>query len=205
MTWKNKYSKFLSHFRKHDPLLYKYIKDLNYEDWFNNPEEKDYFRALCHSIIGQQLSGKAADAIYSKFLKLFENIPSPENIIKIEEQALRDAGLSWAKVRSIKDLAQKVYDQTVILVGLEAFEDEKIIEELIKVKGIGRWTAEMFLIFTLNRENIFSFGDLGLKKGFQKIYQISEPNPEQIKEVIEKWHPYKTYGSIALWESLNNK
>lgn len=203
-----KYQKILSHFKKHDPTIYPYMQNLDFNQWANNIQSninhENYFHALTRDIIGQQLSGKAANAIYNKFASLFKGDPEPNEILEMNEQILRDAGLSWAKVRSVKDLAQKVSDQIVILNGLEHETEEEIIRRLIIVKGIGRWTAEMFLIFTLNRENIFSFGDLGLKKGIEKIYGIKDPTIEQMQKITSAWEPYKTYGTIALWRSLDS-
>ena len=113
--------------------------------------------------------------------------------------------MSWSKVSYAKDLAQKVLDGEVHLTKLDDMANEEVVRELTTIKGIGEWTVEMFLMFTLNREDIFSFGDLGLKKGIMKVYEIENPTKEQIEEIVTPWSPYKTYGSIALWESLEIK
>ena len=118
---------------------------------------------------------------------------------------MRDVGLSWAKVRSIIDLATKVINKNISLDNLPNLEDEKVIEELIKVKGIGKWTAEIFLMFKLRRENIFSWGDLGLKNGLKKYIGQETVSVEEMTEIVEKWNPYKTFGAIAMWQILDNK
>jgi DNA-3-methyladenine glycosylase II len=153
--------------------------------------------------VGQQLSGKAARAIYAKFVGLFErNSVEPKQILTLENQVLRDAGLSWAKVSYIKDLAVKVLSQELALETLAEFEDKKVIEALTTVKGVGPWTAEMFLIFTLGRENVFSYGDLGLKRGMESVYGLKDPSIEQMEQIVTPWSPFKSYGSIALWHAL---
>ena len=152
------------------------------------------------------MSGKAASTIFGRFEKLFgKKKVTPENILKLPDQKLRDAGMSWGKVKYVKDLAQKTLSKEINLETLETLEEDVVIAELTKVKGIGKWTAEMFLMFTLRRENIFSFGDLGLKKGIAKIYNIKNPTPKQIEKIIKKRHPYKSFGSFALWQSLETK
>lgn len=195
----------LSHYKAKDPTIFKVVKDLNYQEWLEGiaATSDDYFYALCSSIIGQQLSGKAATAIRQKFLKLLGRRKlSPQAVLKLEDQTMRDAGLSWAKIKYIKDLSLKVKNKEIDLLKMPELSDEEVIAELVKVKGIGKWTAEMFLMFTLKRPDIFSHGDLGLRKGFTKLYGIENPTVEDIEKVISKWSPYKTYGSIALWRSL---
>jgi DNA-3-methyladenine glycosylase II len=195
----------LGHYKSIDPKIYAVMKDLDYKQWLSEISHvsDDYFFALCSEIISQQLSGKAASAIRKKFLDLFpDKKPTPDTILALDDQTIRDAGLSWSKIKYIKDLATKVKNKEIDLANLQNLSDEEVIAELIKVKGIGKWTAEMFLMFTLRREDIFSFGDLGLNKGITKVYGIENPTPDQINEIISKWSPYKTYGSIALWRSL---
>lgn len=164
-----------------------------------------YFRKLCGEIIAQQLAGKAAHAITSRFYDLFERKHvTPDRISALSDQDLRDVGMSWAKARYIKDLAQKVKDEEVRLDNLHNLDNKLVIEELIKVKGIGNWTAEMFLIFSLGREDVFSHGDLGLKRAMQKLYGFkNKPNERQINRIVNKWSPYKSYGCLALWRSVD--
>jgi len=195
----------LAHFLAKDPQIHSILTSVSLSDWWENRSQEDHFYNLAREIIYQQLSGKAAGTIFSRFEKLVGNKVKPENVVDLPVQSLRQVGLSYAKASYIKDLATKVLTGEVVLTNLASKSDEEIIAELIKVKGIGQWTAEMFLLFTLQRENIFSYGDLGLKKGFAKLYQIDSPSPEQIAVVVDRWHPYRSYGSIALWHFLDNR
>ena len=111
--------------------------------------------------------------------------------------------MSWAKVKYIKNLSEKVLSGTLNLRTIQYASDQEVINILTQVKGIGQWTAEMFLIFTLGRENVFSHGDLGLRKAIKNLYKVEAPN--EIIAIVDKWSPYKTYGSLALWHSLDNR
>lgn len=204
----NKYSQILNHFKKRDPKIHEVMKTIDFNKRLN-PDRKagqkiNYFSSLCREIVGQQLSGKAADTIHKRFMDLFLGKEfSPKNILEIDDKKLRASGMSWAKVRYVKDLAQKAESGELDLDQLHKFKDVEVVEKLTTIKGIGAWTAEMFLIFTLGREDVFSFGDLGLKKGIGKIYGVKNPTKIKIEKIISKWAPYKTYGSIALWHSLD--
>src|SRR3989338_3508433 len=191
--------KVKSHFKKVDPIIYAVIEKMDLGEWFDRPK-RDYFIALCREIIGQQLSGKAADSIFARFTKLFPKKQiTPDKILKLTDQQIRDVGTSWAKVRSIKDLAMQVKTKKINLEKLDRLSDEATMAELIKVKGIGPWTAEMFLIFTLKREDVFSFGDLGLNKAIKKLY-----GKRKLEPITKRWSPYKSFGCLALWHSLDN-
>lgn len=196
----------IDHFKKVDRKIYSILKDFDFELWIEVVPKKDYFQKLCREIIYQQLAGKAAEAIYQRFITLLpKGQVTPTHILALSDQSLRDQGLSWAKVKYVKDLALQTQSGTVQLNQLDILDDIAVINELTKVKGIGRWTAEMFLMFSLGRENIFSFGDLGLRKGLEKVYQLAKPGDAQIHQIIKPWSPYKTYGSIALWQCLDIK
>lgn len=199
-----KFSQVLAHFEKTDPKIAKVLVTVDLNEWFENRDKEDHFQYLARNIIYQQLAGRAASTIYSRFVALVNEV-KPEKVLARSDQELRDVGLSWAKVKYVKDLALQVQNKTVILNNLSTLDDESVIKELVKVKGIGRWTAEMFLLFTLHRENIFSHLDLGLKNGFAKLYGVREPSHERIEKVVQKWAPYKSYGSISLWHYLNNR
>lgn len=199
------YSKIKRHFKKVDPVIYRVMADLDFNQWLAPRRRKrgDYFMSLCREIIGQQLSGKVADVILHRFKSAFtKKTPTPRKVLKVSDQKLRDIGMSWAKVSYVKDLAQKTLKKEVGLHVLDRLDDQEVMVELTKIKGIGPWTAEMFLIFTLRRENVFSHGDLGLRKGIQKLYRLENPTQEKIEKIIGPWSPYKSYGSIALWHSL---
>jgi len=204
-----KYSKVLAHFKKNDPKIYKYLKDVDFDEWFQGEKltkEDDLFVRLCRTIVGQQLSGKAAGTIYGRFTKLFGRRKiNPKNVLSFEDQELRDVGMSWGKVSYVKDLAKKVKNKEIHLEKLDLMDEDEIVIELTKVKGIGEWTAEMFLMFSLKREDVFSHGDLGLRKGIEKVYGIKKPSTIQIEKTIKKWQPFKTYGSIALWHAVDSE
>jgi DNA-3-methyladenine glycosylase II len=196
------------HFNKVDTVIHKAMEGVNFDDWIKPRKNKlngnDYFIALCKEIIGQQLSGKAANAILRRFNQLFDDgEANAEKLIHMKDNALRNAGMSWSKASYVKNIAKAYLDKTVNFNKLNSLSNEEVIEELTTIKGVGPWTAEMFLIFTLGREDVFSYGDLGLKKGFSYLYQIENPTNEQIEKAVTKWTPYKTYGSITLWNSLD--
>ncbi len=187
------------HFKKVDPKISKVLNTINLDEWFKDSPSSDHFINLSRNIIYQQLAGKAADAIYSRFRELVGGDIKPEIVVTIPDQSFRDVGLSWAKAKYVKDLATKVLNGEVVLSNIETFDNESVITELTKVKGIGRWTAEMFLLFTLHREDIFSYGDLGLRNGFAKLYSFESPSDDDIKQIVDKWAPYQSYASISLW------
>lgn len=198
-----------AHFKKADIVIHSAMEDLDFDEWIKPHKNKrgdDYFQALCREIVGQQLSGKAANAIHTRFLGLFEdNKVDPTQLLKVKDQKLRDVGMSWAKAKYVKNIAEAYLSGAVKFDKFNTLADEEIIKELTTIKGVGPWTAEMFLMFTLGRENIFSYGDLGLKKGFIKLYKIENPKKEDIEKVISRWSPYKSYGSITLWHSLDKE
>lgn len=194
----------IKHFERVDPVIAKVLPQVDWSEWLEDRVSSDHFYNLTRNIIYQQLAGKAASTIFGRFEKLVKAV-TPQNVIAIEDQQLRDAGLSWAKVKYIKDLADKVIKAEVNLRKLDSRTNEEVITELTKVKGIGRWTAEMFLLFTLHREDIFSYGDLGLKNGFAKLYGIDNPSIDDIKRVVSAWQPFESYASIALWHTLDNR
>ncbi|MDO8503081.1 MAG: DNA-3-methyladenine glycosylase 2 family protein [bacterium] len=196
-----------SHFRKVDPIIYQVIVEMNLEPLAKSKTSPNYFSKLCREIIAQQLAGKAATAITNRFSALFpKRRVTPDKVLALKEEDLRQVGMSWAKARYIRDLAQKIKNREVNLRNLNRLEDEPVVEELTKVKGIGRWTAEMFLMFTLGREDIFSHGDLGLRKAILMLYGLSDKvSRAEVEEIVAKWTPYKSYGCIALWESLEKQ
>lgn len=193
------------HFAQVDPKILAVLKTVKLDDWLETRHSDDHFFNLAREIIYQQLAGKAASAIFTRFENLVGGKVKPEKVIEFPDQSFRDVGLSWAKAKYVKDLATKVKSGAVTLTNLDTLDDESVIAELTKVKGIGRWTAEMFLLFTLHRENIFSMGDLGLRKGFVKLYGVDNPTDEQIEAIVSRWSPYKSYGSIGLWHHLDNR
>ncbi len=165
---------------------------------------KDPYESLVEAIITQQLSGKAADSISKRFREIYGRFPKPVEVVRTHHSKLRAAGLSGMKVAYIKDLSKKVESKKLRLESLKDMDDEEVIAQLTQVKGIGRWTAEMFLIFSLGRPDVLPVGDLGLRKGIQRIYSLSElPQKEEIEQLAEKWRPYRTVATWYIWKSLS--
>jgi len=164
----------------------------------------DAYGALLRAIVGQQLSTKAARTIYLRVLDLFDGrTPSPEQLLAVGEEDLRAAGLSGRKVSYIRDLAAHVISGELELDLLDRLEDEQVIEEIVAVRGLGRWSAEMFLLFHLERPDVLSGGDLGIRKAVQIEYGLKKmPTPERVLEIGEPWRPHRSLASLYLWESL---
>jgi DNA-3-methyladenine glycosylase II len=164
----------------------------------------DAYGALLRAIVGQQLSTKAARTIYLRVLDLFDGrTPSPEQLLAVGEEDLRAAGLSGRKVSYIRDLAAHVIGGELELDRLDRLEDEQVIEEIVAVRGLGRWSAEMFLLFHLERPDVLSGGDLGIRKAVQIEYGLKKmPTPERVLEIGEPWRPHRSLASLYLWESL---
>jgi DNA-3-methyladenine glycosylase II len=171
-------------------------------------EEKppDAYGALLRAIVGQQLSTKAARTIYLRVCDLFGgSTPSPEQLLEASEEDLRGCGLSGRKVEYVRDLAVHVLDGELELDRLGDLSDEEAIEEIVAVRGLGLWTAEMFLLFHLERPDVLSGGDLGIRKAVQIEYGLKEmPTPQRVLEIGEPWRPHRSLASLYLWESLAN-
>lgn len=164
----------------------------------------DAYGALLRAIVGQQLSTKAARTIYGRVCDLFGgSTPSPEQLLAAKEEDLRAAGLSGRKVEYIRDLASHVLDGELELDRLTDLSDEEAIAEIVAVRGLGQWTAEMFLLFHLERPDVLSGGDLGIRKAIQVEYELPEmPTPQRVLEIGEPWRPHRSLASLYLWESL---
>ena len=170
-------------------------------------QRSDPFASLVEAIVWQQLSTKAAASIYRKFLAVFGDTacPAPAALLAASDAALRGAGLSRPKVSYLRDLSTKVVDGAVRLDALDALDDERVIEALTAVKGIGRWSAEMFLIFKLHRPDVLPVGDLGIVRAIQKAYGLRKPPPpKRMLKIGEAWRPYRSVASWYLWASLEN-
>jgi len=167
------------------------------------------FAALAESIAYQQLTGKAAATIFSRVLAIYKpkRFPTPEDILATRDEALRAAGLSRSKVLSIKDLSAKTIEGTVpTLARLRRLSDEEIIERLTAVRGIGRWTVEMLLMFHLGRPDVLPASDYGVRKGFHRTFRTRGlPTPKQVLKRGERWKPYRSVASWYLWRSLETK
>ena len=162
----------------------------------------DAFQSLAEAIIYQQLSGKAAGTILKRFVALFPKttFPSPEQVLKIKTEKLRSAGLSGQKASYLKDLAAKFKDGTINPKLFPKMSDAEIIEHVVAVKGIGEWTAQMFLMFTLARPDVLPTGDLGIQKGFQKLFTLrTRPSPKQMEKLANGWRGHRTAACMYLW------
>ena len=187
---------------KRDPKLAKIIECIGDH---HIKKRNNHFATLIESIISQQLAGAAADAILRRFKKLYPTFPKPADILQTKNSKLRSVGLSKMKIDYLKDLAKKIEDGEIRIKTLSKMNDEEVITHLTKVKGIGRWTAEMFLIFSLGRPDVLPVGDLGLRKGVQKAFSLQElPKPKEVEEIGKKWKPYRSIATWYLWKSLQN-
>lgn len=196
----------LSFFKKVDPKLYPYLDKFQKEIELNKLPADQYFYRLCRSIAFQQLSGKAASTIWGRFEQLLpgEKV-TPAEVLKLTIEQMRAVGLSNAKASYIHNIAE-AFSGDANYDNLDKLSDEEVIELLTKIKGVGRWTAEMFLMFTLGREDVFSHGDWGLIKGIMKVYGYKDkPTKKQVEKIVKKWHPYSSYASLTLWRVLDTQ
>jgi DNA-3-methyladenine glycosylase II len=168
-------------------------------------QRTDPFRALLHAIIAQQLSTKAAATIEARVTALFDGRPTAAAIAATPDDRLRAAGISPQKLRYIRDLCARTADGSLALDALGALPDEDVIAALTSVKGIGRWTAEMFLMFRLHRPDVLPVGDLGIVKAVQRAYKLRlVPTPVRLTRLGENWRPYRSVACWYLWASLDN-
>lgn len=164
----------------------------------------DHFAALAESILYQQLAGAAAAAIHRRFVGLFDHQLTPQAVLAVPEDRLRAVGLSWNKATSIRDLAAKVADGTVPLERIERLPDEEIITRLSVVRGIGRWTAEMFLIFQLRRLDVWPVDDYGVRQGYALAYKLKElPKPKELEAEGDRFRPYRTVVAWYCWQAVH--
>ena len=164
----------------------------------------DAYTTLLRAIVGQQLSAKAAATIFDRVTALFDGgVPSPAALLEIDDEVLRGAGLSGRKVEYVKDLARHVVSGELEAERLGDLTDEKVIEEVTAVRGLGVWTAHMFLIFHLEREDILPVGDLGIRNAIKNEYGLDElPSPDEMERLAEPWRPHRTLACLYLWETI---
>src|SRR5687767_3021103 len=160
-----------------------------------------HFGALARAIVYQQLAGKAAAAIHGRFVELYERKPTPEEVLATPDETLRSVGLSASKAASIKDLAGKVLDGTVRLHNIQRLTDDAIVERLTQVRGIGRWTAEMFLIFQLGRPDVWPVDDYGVRKGWAVAHGRPDalPTPKELHVAGDAYRPHRTVAAWYCW------
>lgn len=187
-------------FLKRDPKLAKIIERVRD---YKIKKRNNHFATLVEAIISQQLASSAAEAILQRFKRLYPKFPKPVQILNTKDSMLRSAGLSRMKIEYLKDLAKKVERRQIKIKTLSKMNDDEIISQLTQVKGIGRWTAEMFLIFSLGRQDVFPVGDLGLRKGVQMAFSLPElPKPKDVEQIGMRWKPYRSVATWYLWKSL---
>ena len=189
---------------RRDPVLGAAIKTIG-PCLMADRQRKDHLIALLGSIVSQQLSTKAAATIFGRFVALFpgESVLSPAAIVALDDQALRSVGLSGQKVRYVRDLCGRIIDGRLQLDEIEGLDDEAVIQRLTEVKGFGRWTAEMFLMFRLHRPDVLPVDDLGIVNAVQRMYKLRKrPDAKKLYKLGEAWRPYRSVASWYLWQSL---
>lgn len=204
MVERSELNKAVRHLRRSDPTMAGLI-EIEGRCRFDEAQHNASFGALARSIIFQQLSTKAATTIYKRFVAVLgRRQPNPKSILAADPQSLRDAGLSRQKAAYIIDLAGRVDGRTLSLRRLRYLDDEAVIDELTRVKGIGRWTAQMFLMFHLGRLDVLPVGDLGIQSGFRDAYGLEDlRNAKKMEEIADSWRPYRSIGSWYLWRALD--
>lgn len=164
----------------------------------------DSFAALVRSIMYQQLAGAAAATIHGRFLKLFTGALSPAAVLALPEGAMRAAGVSGSKAAAVADLARKVEDGTVPLHDVDGLSDDELVARLVQVRGIGRWTAEMFLIFQLRRLDVWPVDDYGVRKGWAMAHKLKDlPTPRALKAEGDRFRPYRTVAAWYCWRAVD--
>ena len=198
------YRASVRHLTRADPVLAKVIRAVG-PCRIEQRTDGTHFQALTRSIVFQQLSGKAASTIHGRFSALcVGGAPTPEAVMQASDAALRSAGLSRQKIGYLRDLSLKVANGSLPLDAVHTMDDGALIEHLVQVKGIGRWTAQMFLIFRLDRRDVLPELDLGIQNAIRRAYRMrSRPTPKQVTKIGAKWSPHSTVASWYLWRSLD--
>lgn len=191
----------IRHLKKKDRVLARIIEKHGAYSRFKI--SSDYYGTLVESFVFQQIAGKAAQAILNRFKKIYKGrIPEPREFLRTSERRIKSTGISPQKYSYIKDLATRLEDGFLELEKLPQMRDEEVVSELDKVRGIGRWTAEMFLIFSLGRTDVLPMDDLGIQKAVREAYGLrSLPSKKKFEELSRRWHPYASIASLYLWES----
>jgi DNA-3-methyladenine glycosylase II len=194
----------VTHLKRVDPKLAAVIEAVG-PCRFAPRAEGTHFEALARAIVFQQLSGKAATTIHSRFAALFDDgIPAAAPLLAFTEETFRSVGVSRQKASYLRDLALRAHAGSIPLDTLHVSSDDEVLEALVQVKGIGRWTAQMFLMFRLGRLDVLPDLDLGVQKGIQRAYRMRKlPTPKRVLEVGAKWAPYRSIASWYLWRSLD--
>ncbi len=190
----------MKHLKKHDPVLGKVVGKLGSLDF---ELDDGHYEALVGSIMFQQLAGSAARAILNRFKDLYNGrIPTPEEYLSTDEKKLRSAGLSPQKISYIRDLCDRMVNGSLDLKSLQHLPDDEAVRRLDAVRGVGRWTAEMFLIFVLGRMDVLPVDDLGVQKAAKRLYHLRKlPTKEKFEHLAKNWHPYCSIATLYLWRS----
>jgi len=203
--------KEIKYHRLSNEVKYLIHKDARLEKLFKMKEEiivninENYFESLAGVIVAQQLSSKVASVIYNRLSNLLKGNITPEHIKNADEVELRGIGLSYQKIKYLKSLADCVLTKEVDLSDLNHLSDKDIIEMLVKIKGIGIWSAQMFLMFSLGREDVFSVLDLGLRNALKKLYELPNLTNQEIEEMSLNWSPYRSIVSHFLWHAWDSQ
>lgn len=203
------HSKGLAHLRRADPVMAELVATFSPldEEARRRGRPVDPYGVLLRSIVGQQLSTKAARTIYERLTALFDDrAPTPQELLAADPDSLRQAGLSRAKVAYLRSLAEHVIDGELELERIAELPDEDVSAQLTAVKGLGQWTADMFLIFHLGRPDVLPVGDLGIRRAAQMAYGLPElPAPAELARIAEPWRPHRSLACLLLWRSLDNE
>jgi DNA-3-methyladenine glycosylase II len=201
--------KALVHFRKVDPAFHKAalpVRKLLPEKLVQVRTGAGLFERLASSVISQQLATGAASAIRKRVIETCGGKLTPKSILSTPLPKLRAAGLSGAKVKTLQSLARAIEEGSLDLLALKRMPESDAVAEMVKVWGIGPWTAEMFLIFALGRPNVFSAGDLGLVRSMERIYKLKKDTPrEKLLKIAKRWAPYQSFACLVLWESHDTR
>ena len=165
--------------------------------------KQDPLRAILGAIIGQQLSNKVSAVIWNRFETFLAGEITPVAILNASDDALRALGISYAKIKYLKNVSESILLGQLDFERMRTLSDEDAMHLLTQIKGIGPWTAEMFMIFTMGRENIFSLGDVSLQRAIEKLYKLDNLNKSKMKEISDYWSPYRTYGALYLWDFVD--
>lgn len=193
------------HLKNGDPILAAVMKSVALKPV---RPKRNYFEALASEIISQQLSGRVADVMEKRFRALFPGVkfPDPSAVLKTNDEAIRMSGISYSKISYIKNVARAAEEGALDKRQLQKLPDEDVVALLVRIKGIGRWTAEMFLMFTLARPDVFSYGDLGLKNAMVRLYKLRKsPTPARAAQISDPWRPYRTLACRYLWASIDGE
>ena len=197
------YTKAVRHLARRDPVMRDLVRTHG-PCGLATRQHRNPFKALVRAIVGQQLSTKAAATIFSRFEALFDEFPTSAQVLALPEDRLRSVGLSGQKAGYLRDLCRRLEEGSLPLTTLQTLDDDGVIEALTQVKGVGRWTAEMFLIFRLQRPDVLPVGDLGIVKAVQRAYRLRKaPTPDRLIRLGDAWRPYRSVACWYLWASLD--